>query len=46
MLDQEIDITETSNQMDIPVASSFKQQARPKNQIKDWRDLAKLNKKR
>ena len=25
MLDQEIDITETPNQMDIPVASSFKQ---------------------
>ena len=47
MLDQETDNTETSNQIDISVAISFKQQDKAKKkQIKDWRDLSKSNEKR
>ena len=46
MSDQETDNTETSNQTDISVASSSKQEDRAKNQIKDWRDQCKTNKKR
>ena len=43
MLDQQTDNTETSNQTDISRAS---RRTRSKNQIKDWRDLSKSNKKR
>ena len=35
MLDQETDNTETSNKIDISVASSSKQEGKTKNQIKD-----------
>ena len=43
MLDQE---TETSRQIDISVARSSKYPDKTKNQIKDWRDLSKLNEKK
>ena len=47
MLDQGTDNAETSNQIDISVASSSKQQEIKKNcQTKDWRNLSKSNKKR
>ena len=46
MLDQETDNTKTSNQIDISVGSCLSRQERPKNQIKDLRDLSKSNKKR
>lgn len=46
MLDQETDITETSNQTNISAASPSKQQDKAKNQNKDWKHLSRSNARR